>query len=221
MYYKDKKLEINNFFKSEMNYLLNRSQNRRLVLILVFIFLIYYFYSLVKSSNHHIIDDIDSNNINSNRAISRRNNRKTSLIFDKIIGSSEEEKELTEEDGDILPLHILVNQYKNGIFIYNMEESVESWWPFECLETKMQHSINTKICIHDPKYDNHISAQIVQTGLWEPVNVRSFLKQLAELPDANVVDIGANIGLYSLLAAKMNRSVIAIEPLHEYFLKYI
>lgn len=35
------------------------------------------------------------------------------------------------------------------------------------------------------------------------------------MPDANVMDIGANIGLYSLLAAKMNRSVIAVEPLHE------
>jgi FkbM family methyltransferase len=36
-----------------------------------------------------------------------------------------------------------------------------------------------------------------------------------KIPDANVMDIGANIGLYSLLAAKMNRSVIAVEPLHE------
>ena len=59
------------------------------------------------------------------------------------------------------------------------------------------------------------SGQLKQNGLWEPTNVRTFLRALAEVPDANVIDIGANIGLYTLLSAKMNRSVIAIEPLHE------
>lgn len=38
---------------------------------------------------------------------------------------------------------------------------------------------------------------------------------MEEAPDANVIDIGANIGLYTLIAAKMNRHVIAVEPLHE------
>lgn len=167
MYYKDKKLQINNFFKSEMYYLLNKSQNRRYILIVIFLLLIYYFYSLMKSNDHHIINDIDPN----------RRHQKTSLLIDKI--SSEEQEK--ENDDELLPLHILVSQYKNGIFLYNMEESVESWWPFECVETKMQHSINTKLCIHDPKYDNHISAQLKENGLWEPVNVRSFLKQLQEV----------------------------------------
>jgi FkbM family methyltransferase len=45
--------------------------------------------------------------------------------------------------------------------------------------------------------------------------VRTFLRTLAEVPEANVIDIGANIGLYTLLSAKLNRSVIAVEPLHE------
>lgn len=167
MYYKDKKLQINNFFKSEMYYLLNRSQNRRFILIVIFLLLIYYFYSLMKSNDHHIINDIDPN----------LRHQKTSLLIDKI--SSEEDEK--ENDDELLPLHILVSKYKNGIFLYNMEESVESWWPFECVETRMQHSINTKLCIHDPKYDNHISAQLKENGLWEPVNVRSFLKQLQEV----------------------------------------
>ncbi|RNA23769.1 hypothetical protein BpHYR1_025339 [Brachionus plicatilis] len=102
-----------------------------------------------------------------------------------------------------------------GIFIYNMSDPVESWWPFECYKTKMRHSINTRLCIHDPRYDKQISEQIKTTGLWEPVNVRSFMRLLGEVKDANVIDIGANIGLYSLLAAKLNRSVISIEPVHE------
>lgn len=104
---------------------------------------------------------------------------------------------------------------EKGIFIYNMSEPIESWWPFECYKTKMRHSINTRLCIHDPKFDKQISEQIKTTGLWEPVNVRSFMRLLNEVKDANVLDIGANIGLYSLLAAKLNRTVISIEPVHE------
>jgi FkbM family methyltransferase len=60
-----------------------------------------------------------------------------------------------------------------------------------------------------------ISAQLKKNGLWEPTNVRSFLRLLHEVPDLHVLDIGANIGLYTLLAAKMNRTVLAVEPLHE------
>ncbi len=45
--------------------------------------------------------------------------------------------------------------------------------------------------------------------------MRTFLRTLNEVKDANVIDIGANIGLYTLLSAKLNRSVIAVEPLHE------
>ena len=45
--------------------------------------------------------------------------------------------------------------------------------------------------------------------------VRSFVTQLLELNDTDVIDIGANIGVYSLLAAKLGRNVIAVEPLYE------
>ncbi len=45
--------------------------------------------------------------------------------------------------------------------------------------------------------------------------MRSFIKQLEEVPECNVIDIGANIGLYTLIAAKMDRMVIAVEPIHE------
>ncbi len=55
----------------------------------------------------------------------------------------------------------------------------------------------------------------LENGLWEPTNVRTFIKQLEEVPDCNVIDIGANIGLYTLIAAKMDRMVIAVEPVHE------
>ena len=55
----------------------------------------------------------------------------------------------------------------------------------------------------------------IDNGMWEPTNVRSIVKQLESVPDANVIDIGANVGLYTLIAAKMGRFAIAVEPLHE------
>lgn len=79
----------------------------------------------------------------------------------------------------------------------------------------MKQALNTMVCIHDPKFDKHISRELKERGMWEPTNIRSFLNLLNDLNDTNVIDIGANIGVYSLFAAKLGRHVIAVEPLHE------
>jgi hypothetical protein len=112
-------------------------------------------------------------------------------------------------------MYSLIYQSKNGIYYYNVNEPIELWWKFECIKTKMRYTMNTNLCIHDTNFDKHVSGQIKVSGLWEPNNIRSFIKQMQEVPDAHFIDIGANIGLYSLIAAKYNRSVVAIEPLHE------
>lgn len=79
----------------------------------------------------------------------------------------------------------------------------------------MKQALNTMVCIHDPKFDKHISRELKERGMWEPTNIRSFLNLLNDLNDTNVIDIGANIGVYTLFAAKLGRHVIAVEPLHE------
>lgn len=112
-------------------------------------------------------------------------------------------------------LNSIIQPYKHGIFLYSMSDPVESWWQFECIETKMRHTLNTHLCIHDVTHDGHVSGQLKAHGLWEPNNVRTFIKQMLESPEANVIDIGANIGLYTLIAAKHNRTVIAVEPMHD------
>lgn len=195
MYYKDKRFL--NFFKMEISFLLMKSYYRRFMLGMCSLFLVYYFWTLLRSNTNHIItnDLIEPIKPDSSRIL---------------------EALIKEQDSlENLPIHTLVSPYKNGMFIYNMEELTESWWIFECVETRMKNSINTKLCIHEPKYDNHISGQLKENGLWEPTNVRSFIKQLEEVPGCNVIDIGANVGLYTLIAAKMNRMVIAVEPLHD------
>jgi len=51
-----------------------------------------------------------------------------------------------------------------------------------------------------------------EDGLWEPHIVRLYQNLLFQNPDLGVIDIGAHIGQYSLLAASMRRPVVAVEP---------
>ena len=212
IYYKDKRYTFNNLnFLLTKYYIklksLKRASYRQLgIYLFIFILLIYLCKfirnSLIFSRSDIIIEDdgiIDISGLNYKKSAS-------SLIIDALV---------KKDDVDSKPVYSLVTEYINGIYFYNMNEPVESWWPFECVRTKMKHSVNTHVCLHDPKFDKYISAQLKENGLWEPTNVRSFLRQLNEVPDANVMDIGANIGLYSLLSAKLNRTVIAVEPLHD------
>ena len=90
---------------------------------------------------------------------------------------------------------------------------------------------DVRICIYDPQHDEHISGQLNDHGKWEPVVVRSFLRLLRTLPNTrktksefrkkskyiilDVIDIGANLGLYTLLATQYDRHVIAVEPLYD------
>jgi FkbM family methyltransferase len=220
MYYKDKKILFSsvpnlksiNFLKTYMKLLPN--DYRRYIIYSIILIVCIYFYKLsvyssstVLSRQAAYLDETEEFNkfIQIQKA---SDNSRSSMIIDALIRS--EPNEIPDK-----PIYSLVKPYKNGIFFYEMTEPIETWWPFDCIETRMKKSINTKLCIHDPKYDKYVSGQLKENGLWEPTNVRTFLRTLQEIPDANVIDIGANIGLYSLLSAKMNRSVIAVEPLHE------
>jgi FkbM family methyltransferase len=225
MYYKDKhrfrtkNYEMEIFFGQLKGHI---RPYKRYTFLIISLLSFYYFYKLLSydyqyeiaenqllSSNNRIINNqgiINVNDLNARDSLLTKddsNKRDSSIIIEALM------------DRDEWKPKTLVSEYKNGIYIYDLVSPVESWWSFECLETQMKQSINTKICIHDPKLDKYISGQLKENGLWEPTNVRSFIRQLIETPEANVMDIGANIGLYTMIASKMNHSVIAVEPLHE------
>ena len=64
-----------------------------------------------------------------------------------------------------------------------------------------------------PDKDKYISTQISNTGLWEPA-LTWLLTQLIE-PGHQVIDVGANIGYYSLILSRLvgqNGTVHAFEP---------
>ena len=65
---------------------------------------------------------------------------------------------------------------------------------------------------HDPAECAHVSADIISDGVWEIYKSARFTKLLGARARSLVVDVGANIGWYSLLAANLGHRVIAFEP---------
>jgi FkbM family methyltransferase len=61
-------------------------------------------------------------------------------------------------------------------------------------------------------HNDYISNVLQKYNHWEPRITELFI-EIFELGNGIFLDIGANIGYYSLLAAKLNKNVIAFEPL--------
>ena len=131
---------------------------RYFVYIALFVLLIY-FYKL--SSFVHVISSEDSSQKNAaflNDAHEFNNfiqiqkvkdSEASSIIISALIKNE-------QESVPNRPIYSLVKPFVNGIYLYDMNEPIESWWPFDCIKTRMQKSINTKLCIHDPKFDKYV-----------------------------------------------------------------
>ncbi|XP_060589275.1 uncharacterized protein LOC132744543 [Ruditapes philippinarum] len=81
----------------------------------------------------------------------------------------------------------------------------------QCLLLKTMHG-NAPICIHDPELDEVISGHIIKTGTWEPnylYTVGTVLKMNQEI---EFLDLGCNIGVYTILAAQLGHKGIAVDP---------
>lgn len=78
---------------------------------------------------------------------------------------------------------------------------------------KLKKNINLKIKTHSPKDDIGVSAYLHKNKLWEPFETLLFIKLINK--KENFIDVGANIGYYSLLATKLLKSggmVYSFEP---------
>jgi FkbM family methyltransferase len=75
--------------------------------------------------------------------------------------------------------------------------------------------ISTLLCIHSKEYDSiGVSGTIRNHGFWEGHVLIPFMNYLYENPDWLFIDAGANIGQYTLFAARLGTNVVAIEPYH-------
>ena len=78
-------------------------------------------------------------------------------------------------------------------------------------KTMVLMKLRFPICLYDPKLDRTISAGLVAGKYWEENIVCSFVRLLRLDQRLHFVDIGANIGLHSLPAARITQ-VISVEP---------
>lgn len=83
----------------------------------------------------------------------------------------------------------------------------------ECVPTKTKPSV--QICIYPPIVDVYISAAIVTKGGFELFITKEIVEKMMEYSQATFIDVGANIGMHSLVVAKTNRSVVGVEPMKQ------
>jgi FkbM family methyltransferase len=86
---------------------------------------------------------------------------------------------------------------------------------FECLKTRKILEVQPTMCIHDPQKDIYVSKTIKEFGIYEPPQVELFMKILQHDSSLQVLDVGANIGLYTLYAAKLGRLCVCVEPFED------
>ena len=92
--------------------------------------------------------------------------------------------------------------------IYDLKQANE--FDYQCVQMKSEPE--TPICIYPDVEDKFISRSILQTGMWEPKGVECMQNVLRNNSDLGLIDIGTNIGVFSLLAAAMGRNVLSVEP---------
>lgn len=95
--------------------------------------------------------------------------------------------------------------------IYSLNHSLTT--NFDCVKT--QTVPRTTVCIYSEFNDKYISHDLAYTGKWEPQVANHFLEVLRRDDKVGVIDIGANIGFYTMLAAEMGHLVLAVDPVLE------
>lgn len=94
--------------------------------------------------------------------------------------------------------------------LHNISKDLPYNFYSDCIQTKT--SPNFTICVYEAYEDRYISAALRNDGVWEPYITPLFEHALSNFPNTMVIDIGANIGYYTLLAASMGHNVVAVEP---------
>lgn len=91
--------------------------------------------------------------------------------------------------------------------------------PIECRKSATIQGVSAELCFYNKTYDVYVSGSIRTSGIWEAQVIESFMKSLIDCVDCLIFDIGANIGQYSLFAAKLGRKVISVEPFYDNILR--
>ena len=106
--------------------------------------------------------------------------------------------------------HLPKNVHVYNVFTDSKQER-ESITKNKCILLKTLH-VESPICIHDPEDDEIISRSLVDKGTWEPNYLYITGSVLNLYADMVLLDLGCNIGVYTILAAKLGHPVVAVDP---------
>jgi FkbM family methyltransferase len=84
-----------------------------------------------------------------------------------------------------------------------------------CRLSKSINNVITTLCVHEITKDGWVSSSIWKYGVWEENIVTNVLYSLSKNPESLFLDIGAQVGEYSLYAAKLGCDVLTVEPFYD------
>ena len=102
-----------------------------------------------------------------------------------------------------------------------MQRDYRALWRFELrlfADTKtfiIQNisGIKAKICLKPLKVDAVMSKKVDEWGSFEGTKVSVMLKAMSMYPSAVFLDIGSNIGIYTVMMAAARRHVVAVDAM--------
>lgn len=98
--------------------------------------------------------------------------------------------------------------------IWNVQPSMCSRNTTGFYRSKLKTNVgSTTIYIYDPSKDIWVSRDIIRYGSWEGKHINLILSLLRQDPDLRFVDIGSNVGVFTLAVALLGRRVLAVDAL--------
>jgi FkbM family methyltransferase len=89
---------------------------------------------------------------------------------------------------------------------------------FSCVPTRFVDSKSFEVCVWSDADDPVVSRSLRHTGVWQEglaAHISAALRLFGD--NASFVDVGANVGVFSLLAAALGvKRVVAVEPIAEH-----
>ncbi|XP_013418164.1 uncharacterized protein LOC106179176 [Lingula anatina] len=89
--------------------------------------------------------------------------------------------------------------------------SEKEWEKIGCVSLKVHPNISTPICIYNMTEGDPLSNMLSRGTLWQPQLVKEMIEILKRDPELQLIDLGANLGTWTLSAARLGRKVLAAE----------
>lgn len=107
-----------------------------------------------------------------------------------------------------------VHVFRHDLTKWNADDRICDNLPPNLQKANLHTSYgDTPIYVHNPADDIHVSGSLVRSASWEPHLLNLMSDLLSKDNALQFMDIGANLGVFSLAMAKFGRQVIAVEPL--------